>query len=358
MKFEDTYLAGVGTYLPRTVTTEHAVEEGWYTKEAREASGLEAVAVEDVLPAVDMAAHAARTAIERSGHTADDFRGLLHSNSYYQGPEGWSPAHYVLGHTLNRPVSAFHVQHGCLGLLAALESAALRLAAGGEPDAAMLLTAADNFSTPLVDRWTSSSMFVLADSGSSLVVSRRGGFARLLAMDFVSQPGMEAMHRGDDPLFPPQEPVRRVMDFEGRLESWRERWAEGGSIPLADFGELIAATVERTLDAAGTSLDRIARVVHNGFNQDPLGVFLLDPLGLDVSHGTWDLNRRIGHASVSDFAIGLEHLWSTGEVVPGDQVLVLGFTTGMEAACALLEITARPGDGPGASPATDSRGDH
>ncbi len=223
----------------------------------------------------------------------------------------------------------------------------------------MLLTAADNFSTPLVGRWTSSSMFVLADSGSSLVVSRRGGFARLLAMDFVSQPDMEAMHRGTDPLFPPQVPVERVMDFEGRLESWRHQWAEGGAIPLADFGELIATSVERALRTAGTSLDRIARVVHNGFNQDPLGVFLLDPLGLDAGRGTWELNRRIGHASVSDFAIGLEHLWTTGQVGPGDQVLVLGFTTGMEAACAVLEITGAPGDGPGArpAPASGSRGD-
>ncbi|WP_055701874.1 ketoacyl-ACP synthase III family protein [Streptomyces silaceus] len=354
MKFDDIHLAGVGTYLPRTITTEYAVKEGWYAKEAREASGLEAVAVEDTLPAVDMAVRAARTAVDRSGHAADDFLGLLHSHTYYQGPEGWSPAHYILGNTLDRPVSAFQVQHGCLGLLAALESAALRLTTDGGRDAAMLLTAADNFNTPLVGRWTSSSMFVLADSGSSLVVSRRGGFARLLAMDFVSQPGMEAMHRGDEPLFPPREPVRPVMDFEGRLESWRTRWAEGGSIPLADFGALIAATVERTLATAGTSLDRIARVVHNGFNQDPLNVFLLDPLGLDASRGTWELNRGTGHASVSDFAIGLEHLWTTGQVVPGDQVLVLGFTTGMEAACAVLEITARPTD----TPAFPSRGVH
>ncbi|WP_077801580.1 ketoacyl-ACP synthase III family protein [Streptomyces sp. JHA26] len=358
MKFEDIYLAGVGTYVPSAVTTECAVKEGWYTDDARKASGLESVAVEDSLPAVDMAVLAARTAVERSGHTADDFRGLLHTSTYYQGPAGWSPAHYVLAGTLDRPVSAFHVQHGCLGLLAALESAALRLAAGGERDAAMLLTAADNFNTPLVGRWTSSSMFVLADAGSSAVVSRRGGFARLLAMDFVSQPGMEAMHRGDEPLFPPAEPVWRAMDFEGRLESWRDQWAAGGAIPLADFGELIAATVERTLKAAGTSLDRMARVVHNGFNREPLSVFLLDPLGLDASRGTWDLNRTIGHASVSDFLIGLEHLWRTGQVVPGDQVLVLGFTTGMEAACAVLEITAAPGEGHGALPAADSRGGH
>ncbi|MFD8462309.1 ketoacyl-ACP synthase III family protein [Streptomyces antimycoticus] len=358
MKFEDTYVAGVGTYVPRALTTEFAVKEGWYTDEARTASGLESVAVEDALPAVDMAVLAARTAVERSGHSADDFCGLLHSSTYYQGPDGWSPAHYVLRNTLDRPVSAFHVQHGCLGLLAALESAALRLEAGGGRDAAMLLTAADNFNTPLVGRWTSSSMFVLADAGSSLVVSRRGGFARLLAMDFVSQPGIEAMHRGDEPLFPPAEPVRHAMDFEGRLESWREQWAEGGAIPLADFGELITATVERTLAAAGTSLGRVARVVHNGFNQDPLGVFLLDPLGVDVSRGTWQLNRTIGHASVSDFAIGLEHLWRTGQVVPGDQVLVLGFTTGMEAACAVLEITAAPEKGHGALSASDSRGGH
>nr|UBX38656.1 3-oxoacyl-ACP synthase PKS-like [Streptomyces sp. KIB-H483] len=343
MNFENIHLAGVGTYLPPAVTTEHAVRTGRYDEEAREASGLESVAVEESLSAVDMAVRAARTAIGRSGHRPEDFRGLIHSSTYYQGPEGWSPAHYVLLHTLDRPVSAFHVQHGCLGLLAGLQTAALHLGASADPDAAMLLTAADNFATPLVDRWRSSSMFVLADAGSSLVVSRRGGFARLLAMDFVSQPGMEAMHRGNEPLLPPQAPVHRVMDFETRLEHWRLKWAEGGAIPLGDFGELIADSVQRTLASAGSSLDQVARIVHNGFNRDPLSVFLLDPLDLRAERGTWEFNRRIGHASVSDFALGLEHLWSSGQVRTGDQVLMLGFTTGMEAACALLEITAEPG---------------
>ncbi|MFD5751120.1 ketoacyl-ACP synthase III family protein [Streptomyces sp. NPDC127033] len=356
MRFDDIHLAGVGTYVPPVVPVEEAIEAGRYTAEARDASGLESVAVESTLPAVDMAVRAARTAVARSGHRPEDFLGLLHSGTYYQGPDGWSPAHYVLLGALDRPVSAFHVQHGCLGLLASLQTAALRLGTSADPDAAMLLTAADNFSTPLVDRWGSSSMFVLADSGSSLVVSRRGGFARLVALNFVSQPAMEAMHRGTDPLFPPQVPVENAMDFEGRLESWRLKWAEGGAIPLADFGELISATVDSTLEEAGTSLDRVTRVVHNGFNRDPLGVFLLDPLGLDADRGTWRLNRRIGHASVSDYAIGLEHLWTTGQVVPGDRVLVLGFTTGMETACAVLEITAKPtGDGSPAAP--DSRGE-
>lgn len=345
MNFDGIYLAGVGTHLPPSVTTEEAVRTGRYTEEAREASGLESVAVETSLPAVDMAVRAARTAVARSGHRAQDFLGLLHSSTYYQGPEGWSPAHYILLNTLDRPISAHHVQHGCLGALAGLQTAALRLAASSDPDAAMLLTAADNFETPLVDRWRSSSMFVLADAGSSLVVSRRGGFARLLAMDFVSQPGMEAMHRGAEPLLPPQVPVSRVMDFDARLEHWRLKWAEGGAIPLGDFGELIADSVQRTLAAADSSLERVTRIVHNGFNRDPLSVFLLDPLGLSADRGTWELNRRIGHASVSDFALGLEHLWNTGQVRPGDQVLMLGFTTGMEAACALLEITSGPEPG-------------
>ncbi|WP_255948078.1 ketoacyl-ACP synthase III family protein [Streptomyces odontomachi] len=337
MRTENLYLSGIGSVVPERVQTEQAVARGWYDEAAREASGIISVAVSESTPAPDMAIEAARTAIRRSGHDVGDFGILLHSHAHHQGPEGWSPAHYILRNTLDRPIPAVEIRQGCLGMLAAIETAANRLLANpGHP--AALVTAADNFSTPLVDRWRSSSAFVLADSGSAVTVSRTGGFARLLAIGSVSDSRMEALDRGGDPLFPPGITVGRPLDFEKRREHMRQQWAKGVTPPIGYFGDKISAVTELTLKEAGLTIDEIARVAHPGFGWDGLETMFLFPLDIDGDRGVWEYIRRIGHAGVTEVFLGLEHLWTTGQVVPGDRVLLVTAGAGASMGCAVVEI--------------------
>ncbi|MFI1420098.1 ketoacyl-ACP synthase III family protein [Streptomyces sp. NPDC020731] len=346
MKVEDIHLSGVGCYVPELVPTELAVKEGRLDAGVREASGIESVAVEDTVPAPDMAIRAARTALARSGQEPDDFAALLHSSAYHQGPDGWSAPHYVLLNTLNRPIPAMEIRQGCLGMVAGLEAAACRLSldryTGGEGGDSVLLTTGDNFSTPMVDRWTSSKLFLFGDAGSSLVVSRRPGFARVLAVGSLSDPQMEALHRGGEALLPPSVTAGIPLDFDSRVQYWRKQWASGVKPPIGHFGDQVAAIAERTAAEAGVALSDIRRFCHVGFNEDPLLTMFLEPLGVSLEQGTWDICRRIGHTGVSDFVISLERLWLDGEVGPGDHVMLIGAATGMEAGCAVLEITAEP----------------
>ncbi|MEU1037779.1 ketoacyl-ACP synthase III family protein [Streptomyces sp. NPDC005907] len=342
MKVENIHLAGVGTYVPELVPTERAVKAGWYDADECEASGIESIAVEDSVSAPDMAIRAAKTALERSGHAPDDFAALYHSNTYHQGPDGWSSPHYVLLNTLDRPVPALELRQGCLGMLASLEAAACRLTACPDKDA-VLLTTGDNFSTPMVDRWTASKLFLFADAGSSLVVSRRSGFARVLSVGSLSDSRMEALHRGGEKLLPPSITEGIPLDFDSRIQYWRKQWANGVKPPVGHFGDQVAAVAERTLKEAGLTINQIKRFCHVGFNLDPLQAMFLEPLGIEPEQGIWETSRRIGHTGVSDFVIGLERLWLSGEVVPGDHVLLIGAATGMEAGCAVLEITEAPG---------------
>lgn len=337
MRTKNLYLAGIGSVVPERVSTEHAVAQGWYDEAQREASGILSVAVSKSTPAPDMAIAAGRTAISRSEHPADDFGILLHSYTHHQGPDGWSAAHYILRNTLDRPVPAVEVRQACLGMLAAVEAAVNRLIANpGHP--AALVTAADNFSTPLVDRWRSSSAFVLADSGSALVVSTVGGFARLLAIGSMSDSRMEALDRGDEPLFPPGVTIGRSLDFEERREYMRRQWAKGIAPPIGHFGDTVAEVADMTLKEAGLTIEEIARVAHPGFGWDGLETIFLDPLGIDSDRGVWDYIRRVGHASATEVVLGLEHLWTTGQVVPGDLVLLVGAGAGASAGCAVVEI--------------------
>ncbi|BBB00122.1 putative 3-Oxoacyl-[acyl-carrier-protein (ACP)] synthase III [Actinacidiphila reveromycinica] len=343
MKVENIHLAGVGTYLPKAVPTKEAVAAGWYDADECEASGIESVLVEDSVSAPDMAIRAAETALRRSGHEPDDFAALVHTNAYHQGPDGWSAPHYVLLNTLGRTIPAVEVRQGCLGMLASLEAAAGRLIADPSSKDAVLLTTGDNYSTPKVNRWTASKLFLLADAGSSLVVSRRSGFARVLAVGSLSDPRMEALHRGAEQLLPPSITAGLPLDFESRIQYWRKQWASGVKPPIGHFGDQVAAIADRTLAEAGVTMEQIRRVCHVGFNDDPLQTMFLEPLGVEDDRSIWEHSRRIGHTGVSDFVIGLERLWLDGEVEPGDHVMLVGAATGMEAGCAVLEITAAPG---------------
>lgn len=163
MRTENLYLAGIGSHLPPLYPAERAVEEGLYDEESRQASGMRSAAVSESTPAPDMAIDAARAALSASGHGPDDIGILLHSYTHHQGPDGWSAVHYILNNTVDRPVPAVEIKQGCLGMLASVEVAANRLIANPTHDAA-LITTGDNYSTPGVERWRSSSLFVLADS--------------------------------------------------------------------------------------------------------------------------------------------------------------------------------------------------
>ncbi|MGW1009350.1 ketoacyl-ACP synthase III family protein [Streptomyces termitum] len=338
----EVHLAGIGGWLPPEVPTADAVADGRYGEADRRASGMLAVRVADALPAPDMAVRAAATALRRAartGLTADDYGALLHCATYHQGPDGWSAPHYVLRHTLDRPIGAAQIGPGCLGMLTALEMAAHRLAAGDAADA-VLLTAADNFSPAVVDRWNASRLFLLADGAAAAVVSRRGGFARLLSVGSVSAPAMEELHRGGEELFPPGITTGRSLNFEERSDHWRRRWAEGAAPPRTHLGDVVAAAVDRALEEAGTGLEKIARVCHTGYSEGALHTIYLDPLDVEAADGTWEFTRHVGHVGAADPFLGLERLWTRGEVVPGDRVLLLAAGPGMEVACAVVEITA------------------
>jgi 3-oxoacyl-[acyl-carrier-protein] synthase III len=341
MKTEYLFLAGLGSEVPDLVSTEHAVLKGWYDADQRRNSGMLSVAVSDSKPAPDMAIGAAKIALDRSGNTADDFGVLIHSYTHHQGPDGWSSAHYILRNTLGQSIPAVEIRQGCLGMLAAVEAAACRLIANPAYDAAMVTTG-DNFSTPLVDRWRASKLFVFADAGAAVVLSRRSGLARLLAVGSLSESQKETNHRGGEDLFPPGVTVGRSLNFDERSEYMRRQWVVGNVPPMGHFGDKVAEIADRTMAEASVSIDDIARVCHIGFAREPLHAIYLDPLGVDADRGVWDYTRRIGHTGAADLFLGLEHLWSTRQVGSGDYVLLIGAATGMEAGCAVVEILTSP----------------
>ncbi|MGW5918429.1 ketoacyl-ACP synthase III family protein [Nocardia fluminea] len=337
MRVDGVFFAGVGSADVECVLLSEAVESGWLDAEVAERSGLVSVTVAGGVPAPDLAVAAGRRALAGSGVDVVDIAGVFHTNVHPQGPDGWSAQHYVNRNTVNRPVTSVEIRNGCIGFFSAVHLGACFLGAD-VGRSAVLVTAGDNFGTPAVDRWSASRLFVLADGGGAVVLSKRGGFARLVAIDSVSDPELERQHRGAEQLFPPGITAGATLNFDERME-FCSREPVSGERNLGDFGAVLIDTVERVLKDADLTLDDIARVVHDGFTNEGLHAIFLDPLGIEEERGIWEYTREVGHAGPVDQIRGLEYLWRSGAVGVDDHVLLVSGGPGMEAACAVVEIT-------------------
>ncbi|GIH97211.1 ketoacyl-ACP synthase III family protein [Planobispora siamensis] len=352
MKVDGVHIAGIGTYIPESFSAARAVELGMYDREEHMRAGWSGAAVAGRTPAPDMAVRAGRQALARSGHDASEVGLLLHATFYHQGPDGWSPHHYVQRHTIGGHVPAFEIRQTCNGMLGAMELAACYLTAGGGDHTAALITGADNFGAPLVDRWryaegaVTNRGTIFGDAGTAVVLSRRGGFARLRAVVSASLPDMEEMYRGDMPLFPPGCTVGRPMAIGARIAEFAARRPAEFDRAKERLTLARAEVARRALAEAGIGPQDVARATHVFSGGEAYVRSVLEPLGIDPARGVLEFGRGVGHLGVNDQIAGLAHLLETGAVGPGDHVLLLGNGVGVALSCVVVEIVEPVGWAP------------
>ena len=355
MRFDDLYIAGHGVWLPGTVPVAEAVAAGRYPgSEARRSRLLSATVAgegEEESPP-GMAARAAARALAVSGHTADEVDLLLHAAVHYQGHDLWAPASYIQREVLGGHCLALEVRQMSNGGMASLELAARCLASGAHGRAA-LLTAGDRFHLPGFDRWRSDPGTVYADGGAALVVSRRGGYARLLSVASYADAELEGMHRGDDPFATGPHAVRPTVDLQACKKDFVRRFGMAAGIARVGAGR--RAAVEQALSDAGTGLERIDWFVLPHLGRRRLEVAWFRPLGITPERTTWEWSRTVGHLGAADQYASLGHLVDTGRARPGQQVLLLGVGAGFSWSAAVLELLDPRADSTGQGPAGPAR---
>jgi 3-oxoacyl-[acyl-carrier-protein] synthase III len=339
----DIYISGVGGYLPGTVSVEHAVAAGWYPASEAELHHLASVAVAGDMPAPEMALRAARRALARSGRSPDELDLLLYASTWHQGPEGWPPQAYVQRHLAGDGVLATQIRHGCNGMFMAMELAASYLRAERRRRAA-LLVAADNYGTPLADRWAMLPGAVAGDAGSALVLDIEPGFARLLSVHTASVSRAEEMHRCAEPLFPPGVTQGRMVDFAAHSDAFRQRVTTDGDLTgvLTTLSERLTYVLGRVLSEAGIKAADVTRVACMNTSRDIAEQICEVELDLPVSRSAWEFGRTIGHCGASDQVLALDRLVSAGELAPGDRLLMLAYGPGVTISAAVVEILQSP----------------
>lgn len=336
------FIAGCASWLPPAVTAEQAVTAGQITAREAARTGVAAVTVSEGRSAPEMASLAARIALRRADCPPQDIGLVLHASLYDQGHDLWAPASYVqrtaLG-ALQSHAPAMEVRQVSNGGMASLELASAYLRAGTDSPAA-LLTSGDVFCPPGFDRWRSDPGTVYADGGAALVLSRRGGFARLLGQFNVSEPRLEGMHRGDASFLPPATGVRRVVDLDACKREFLAEVGRPSAIAWVGGGQRRALL--GALEELGLGIGDIARFVLPHLGSRRLAATFFQPFGIDPEQSTWSWSRSVGHLGAGDQFAGLAHLVQTKQVCAGDVLLLVGVGAGFSWSCAAVEVLACP----------------
>ncbi|NUP14875.1 MAG: 3-oxoacyl-ACP synthase [Streptomyces sp.] len=340
MQIADLYIGALGVFVPPVVSVEWAVERGLYPVEEAEAHELGGVAVAGDIPPPEMALRAAQQAVKRWGGSPTEFDLLLYASTWHQGPDGWPPQAYLQRHLVGGDMLALEIRQGCNGVFSALELAAAYLQADPNRTSA-LIVAADNYGTPLIDRWRMGPGFIGGDAASALVLTKRPGFARLCSLSSKGLPEIESLHRGDEPLFPPSITRGRPTDFSARIgQQFATR--SPASIAMADIQDHMTDVAERALAGAGIGMSDVARVSFMNYSREVVEQRCMAAWELPLSRSTWEFGREIGHCGASDHLLSMEHLVRTGELAPGDHVLQLATAPGLVVSSAVLQVLESP----------------
>jgi 3-oxoacyl-[acyl-carrier-protein] synthase-3 len=300
---------------------------------------MESVAYSPDESAAEMAAVAARTALDRAGTGGGDVDLLLHADTYHQGQDLWPVASYIQRETLRNTCQAVEIRQMSNGGLAALDLATSYLRAGhGHSDA--LITTADRFCEPGIDRWSTDPGTPYADGATALVLSRRGGHARLVSLALHADPELEPLHRGDDPFTAAPFGHRMPVDFEAAKKAFVGRAGLSYAIRRAHNGQ--QTVIKKALADAGTELAEADWVVLPHFGRRRLTAIYYKPFGIDPERTTWDYSRTVGHLGAGDQFAGLDHLTASGRAAPGDRVVLVSVGAGYSWGCAVVDILERP----------------
>ncbi|KUN81018.1 3-oxoacyl-ACP synthase [Streptomyces bungoensis] len=343
MKTDGVYVDTVGVYIPdRWVSVEQAVEEGLYDEySVQYGTGLTAAHIADDLPALDMAVFAARQAFARSARDVEDLDFHAHCTAVQHGPEGFYPPGYVLRELGASGVPSTDVRQHSNGLLAGIETAVGQLtgAAGAET---ALVTAAENFTSPLIDRWTGfGTGFTASDGGAAVLLSGEGGFAALRAVNSGTLPELEQWHRGEESLLPFRGEQRKASGTMDLLTYFNQH-----VMPLDKCMEMIRDfeldLVHRSLVDAGLNASDLRWVVAANSDSRMIDQMKMQPLGLPMSRSTWDFGKQYGHMGACDMAVSLNHLLLGGLLSPGDHILMTTSASGWVSTSAVLTVLAVP----------------
>ncbi|MGH3415988.1 MAG: ketoacyl-ACP synthase III family protein, partial [Actinocrinis sp.] len=251
----------------------------------------------------------------------------------------WPVASYIQRETVRNQCLAVEIRQMSNGGLAALDLACAYLGRTGHR-ADALLTAADRFCPPGIDRWRTDPGTPYADGAAAVVLSRRGGFARLLSVAVNADSELEEMHRGDEPFGPAPLSTRVPVDFAEAKQVLTSRYGLSFAISRTAAGQ--RAAVKQALADAQLELDEAEWVLLPHFGRRRLDSIYLQQFGIEVERTTWEWSRTVGHLGAADQFASLDHLVASGRARPGDRCVMVSVGAGYSWGAAVVQFDGLP----------------
>ncbi|WP_030772400.1 MULTISPECIES: ketoacyl-ACP synthase III family protein [unclassified Streptomyces] len=333
-------IAGTGSYLPQRrldLPTEAARHPDTDAERIR-ATGYRTIAAEDTLYPGDMALVAAERALAAAGTEPKDIDLIAVTAIHRHGHQRlWSPASWLqsrLGATRALP---FTVAQGCNAQLLVLDLAADLLSTEGRRTA--LIVATDRFAASGFDRFTADYGIVYGDGAAAAVLTadtpttlQAPGW-RVLTTHSVSDPGLEGLHRLDEPA--PE--TRALFGAEHDVRAAKKRYlAAHGTDSLREATRRAVREIRRVLLPHGTD-PALRRVVYPNLGLPLLQENYFPEFPGGAQRSLWDFGATVGHLGSGDQIAGLDHLEHHHTFDPGDRILLLGAGAGFTWTGVLLE---------------------
>jgi len=335
----DVFVRGNGVRLPSFVSVADAIAAGECDPMVARRTDTISVSVSLHESAAEMAVAAAHEALGRAGSTAADIDLILHADTYYQGQDLWPVASYIQRETVRNQCVALEIRQMSSGGMAALELAVAYLAAApGRRDA--LLTTADRFCLPGIDRWSTDPGTPYADGGTAIVLSRSEGYARLLSIAMLADSDLEGVHRGDEPFGTAPFTHRMPVDFEAAKLAFSK--SHGISFAIERVRACQRSVLKQALADAEMELSDVDWVVLPHFGRRRLQAGYFREFDIDPARTTWEWSRTVGHLGAGDQFASFGRLVDTGLARPGDRCLLIAVGAGYTWGCAVVEILHQP----------------
>ena len=319
-------VAGTGSYVPaRVVTneyleTKHGFEPGWIERrtgirERRHAATDQATS--------DLCVPAARRALTAAGVRAADVD-LLVVGTFTPDHACPSTANLVQ-HRLGLDAPAFDVQAACSGFMYALVTAAQFVATGNATTA--LVIGAD-VNSRIVNPAEMKVAPLFGDGAGAVVLQAGGPEQGLVRYQLGSDGG------GGNLLEVPQGGTRSPLTPEGLAEGKHYLSMDGRTV-FKWAVEAIEHSIDLILETEDVRPCEVA-----GYFLHQANTRILDHaagcLGLE-SRKVWNNLERYGNTSAASIPLCLDEAVRTGQVEPGDTLLLCGFGAGLTWGTGLLK---------------------
>ncbi|MEV0125731.1 ketoacyl-ACP synthase III family protein [Streptomyces sp. NPDC050703] len=333
------YITSAAAWIPPAESAREAVAEGKYAAEDFEVNKmlcLPVVADETSVP--DMAAYAARRALDRAAHVVGGrLDALVHASVYHQGRDYcWTSGPYIQRELGITGAFAVNVQQLSNGGMVAMDLAVSQLQAGRGTSA--LVTTSDRFCLPGMDRWRGAYGIVVGDGATAMVLSTAGGFARIHAIASYTDASLEPLHRGNHPFTTSPQP--KVDDLRAPKKSYLAKVGKESVMQRAEVA--LQDIVRSVLDKTGHKLDDFAKILMPNMGHGLMTAQFLEPLGITADRSLMDWGRYTGHLGAGDLLAGVARVVEKKLIREGDLVLLVSAGGGYSLTVAVLEIESVP----------------